>query len=195
MQSKNLKLRELKNGSIQVMNCEPMFVTCPEDLFDCLKVGQMNRAVAGTNQNERSSRSHTIFIIEIEQKNADGSTKTCRLNLVDLAGSERIAKTGAEGQTLKEAMNINGSLTTLGLCIKTLTEKKGHVPFRDSKLTFFLKESLGGNAKTALMCTASRQSRHVEESLQTLQFASRAKKIKNKAVSNVIVSQKIKPDF
>ena len=152
----------------------------------------MNRAVAGTNQNERSSRSHTIFIIEIEQKNADGSTKTCRLNLVDLAGSERIAKTGAEGQTLKEAMNINGSLTTLGLCIKTLTEKKGHVPFRDSKLTFFLKESLGGNAKTALMCTASRQSRHVEESLQTLQFASRAKKIKNKAVSNVIVSQKNK---
>ena len=127
----------------------------------------------------------------MEQKNADGSTKTCRLNLVDLAGSERIAKTGAEGQTLKEAMNINQSLTTLGLCIKMLTERKGHVPFRDSKLTFFLRESLGGNAKTALLCTASRLRSHVEESVQTLQFASRAKKIKNKAVTNVIVSSEL----
>ena len=109
---------------------------------------------------------------------------------MDLAGSERIAKTGATGQTLKEAQKINLSLTTLGQCIKMLTEGKGHIPFRDSKLTFYLKDALGGNSKTSLVCTASRQKRHSEESLQTMQFASRAKKIKNKAVSNVIRSPK-----
>ena len=88
--------------------------------------------------------------------------------MVDLAGSERIAKTGATGKTLEEAKKINLSLSTLGLCIKSLTENKGHIPFRDSKLTFFLKESLGGNSKTALICTASKLSLHEEESLQTL---------------------------
>ena len=150
----------------------------------------MNRAVAGTNQNARSSRSHTIFVIDMLQKNQDGSMKASQLNLVDLAGSERIAKTGATGQTLEEAKKINLSLSTLGLCIKGLTEGKGHVPFRDSKLTFYLKDSLGGNSKTALICTSSRQKRHAEESLTTLAFATRAKKIKNKAVSNVVRSPK-----
>lgn len=87
---KNLKMRELKNGSIAVLNCEPNYATCPEDIFELLKLGQLNRAVAGTNQNARSSRSHTIFVMDIEQKNPDGSVKSARLNLVDLAGSERI---------------------------------------------------------------------------------------------------------
>ena len=87
---KNLKMRELKNGSIAVLNCEPKFATCPEDIFEFLQVGQFQRAVAGTNQNARSSRSHTIFVMDIEQKNPDGSVKSARLNLVDLAGSERI---------------------------------------------------------------------------------------------------------
>lgn len=149
----------------------------------------MNRAVAGTNQNARSSRSHTIFILDIEQKNSDGSIKQARLNLVDLAGSERIDKTGATGQTLKEAMKINLSLTTLGMCIKSLTEGATHVPFRDSKLTLFLKQSLGGNSKTLLICTASALERHYEESYQTCRFASRAKKVKNKAISNVMRSR------
>ena len=97
--------------------------------------------------------------------------KQAKLNLVDLAGSERIAKTGATGKTLEEAKKINLSLTTLGICIKNLTESKGHVPFRDSKLTFFLKESLGGNSKTTLVCTASKRGFHLEESVQTLKFA------------------------
>lgn len=186
---KNLKMREMKNGSIAVLNCEPNYATSPEDLFELLKVGQMNRAVAGTNQNARSSRSHTIFVLDVEQKNGDGSTKTARLNLVDLAGSERIEKTGATGQTLKEAQKINLSLTTLGMCIKSLTEGSSHVPFRDSKLTLFLKQSLGGNSKTLLICTASALSKHYDESYQTCRFAKRAKKVKNKAVSNILRSR------
>jgi kinesin family member 5 len=149
----------------------------------------MNRAVSGTNQNARSSRSHTIFVLDVEQKNSDGSTKTARLNLVDLAGSERIEKTGATGQTLKEAQKINLSLTTLGMCIKSLTENASHVPFRDSKLTLYLRQSLGGNSKTLLICTASALQRHYDESYQTCRFAKRAKKVKNKATSNILRSR------
>lgn len=91
--------------------------------------------------------------------------KQGQLNLVDLAGSERIAKTGATGKVLEEAKKINMSLTALGNCIKHLTDGSTHVPFRDSKLTFFLKESLGGNSKTTLVCTASKLASHLEESL------------------------------
>ena len=112
---KNMKMREMKNGTMVVMNCEPNYATTPEDIFELLKIGQMNRAVSGTNQNARSSRSHTIFVLDIEQKNGDGSIKSARLNLVDLAGSERIDKTGVTGQRLKEAQKINLSLTTLGM--------------------------------------------------------------------------------
>lgn len=88
--------------------------------------------------------------------------------MVDLAGSERIAKTGATGKTLQEAQKINLSLTSLGQCIKALTDGSAHIPFRDSKLTLFLKDALGGNSKTTLICTASKQLRHVDESVQTL---------------------------
>ena len=95
-------------------------------------------------------------MISYKQVNQDGSQKSGRLNLVDLAGSERIAKTGATGQTLQEAMKINQSLTSLGLVIKALTEGARHVPFRDSKLTLLLKDALGGNSKTTLICTASK---------------------------------------
>ena len=105
--------------------------------------------------------------------------------MVDLAGSERIAKTGAKGKVLEEAKKINLSLTALGIVIKQLTDGNKHIAFRDSKLTFFLKESLGGNSKTTLVCTASKLMIHLEESIQTLEFAMRCKKIKNKAVASV----------
>ena len=120
----------------------------------------------------------------------DGSQKQGRLNLVDLAGSERIAKTGASGSVLEEAKKINLSLTSLGICIKSLTDGSSHVPFRDSKLTFFLKDALGGNSKTTLICTSSKQLVHLEESVQTLKFAQRAKKIMNKTLANVQRSPK-----
>ena len=172
------------------MGSECKSVQSFDDIFFALMEGQRSRAVASTNQNDRSSRSHTIFVINYQQLNKDGSKKSGRLNLVDLAGSERIAKTGATGKTLQEAQKINLSLTSLGLVIKALTDGSGHIPFRDSKLTLFLKDALGGNSKTTLICTASKQLRHLEESIQTLQFASRAKKIKNKAAANVMRSPK-----
>lgn len=137
-----------------------------------------------TGLNERSSRSHTILMLEYIQQNKDGSKKSAKLNLVDLAGSERIGKTGATGKVLEEAKKINMSLTTLGRVIKALGDG-GYVPFRDSKLTQLLRGSLGGNAKTTLVCTLSRRMDHAEESVQSLKFAQRVKKIKNKAVSNV----------
>lgn len=137
-----------------------------------------------TGMNARSSRSHTILVLEYNQVNKDGSTKSAKLNLVDLAGSERIGKTGATGKVLEEAKKINQSLTTLGMVITALG-KGENVPFRSSKLTHLLKEGLGGNSKTTLICTSSRCAVHGEESVQSLQFAKRVKKIKNKAISNV----------
>mmetsp|Transcript_28628 Transcript_28628/g.50903 ORF Transcript_28628/g.50903 Transcript_28628/m.50903 type:complete len:921 (-) Transcript_28628:14-2776(-) len=182
----NLRLRELPKLGMSVMDMTERFITQPEEVFDCLSTGTANRIVCATGQNARSSRSHTVFVIVIEQKLADGSNKISKLNLVDLAGSEKLSKTGATGQALKEAQNINLSLTTLGRCIKALTSaKEGHVPFRESKLTLILKESLGGNSKTSLLCTASGKLVHKEETLGTFAFAERAKQIKSKAQSNV----------
>jgi kinesin family member 5 len=189
-QQTQLKLREQKDGKLMVVGANTMAVTCPEDIFELLMIGQKSRAVSSTNINERSSRSHTIFVIEVIQNLSDGSRKKSRLNLVDLAGSERISKSGATGKLLDEAKSINLSLTTLGLCIKQLTDGQSFANFRDSKLTYYLRESLGGNSKTTLVCTASKKIAHLEESLQTLKFANRTKKIKNVAVTNVVKSHK-----
>ena len=114
--------------------------------------------------NKDSSRSHSILVLEYNQINKDGSKKNARLNLVDLAGSERIAKTGATGKVLEEAKKINLSLTILGRVIQALGEGT-NVPFRESTLTKLLKESLGGNSKTALICTTSRADCHIEETI------------------------------
>lgn len=136
--------------------------------------------------NKQSSRSHSVFILQVEQKNlADFSSKTGKIYLVDLAGSERISKTGAEGNTLTEAQNINKSLTALGQVINALTDGKStHVPYRDSKLTRLLQESLGGNSMTSLIITCSPSIFNEEETRSTLRFGSRAKQIKNKAKVN-----------
>ena len=121
--------------------------------------------------NDRSSRSHTILVIHYKQNNKDGSVKSAKLNLVDLAGSERIAKTNATGKVLEEAKKINQSLTFLGMVIKELSEGKDHISYRNSKLTTLLKESLGGNSKTTLICTVSRKSMYLDESIQSIKFA------------------------
>lgn len=182
----NLKLREFVGQGMSVMGLFERCITTPEEVFECLSIATANRIVCATGQNARSSRSHTVFVITVDQTLADGSTKSSRLNLVDLAGSEKLSKTGATGQALKEAQKINLSLTTLGRCIKALTSKtETHVPYRESKLTQILKESLGGNAKTALICTGSMRKVHFEETVGTLKFAERAKQVKNSAKSNV----------
>jgi len=126
-------------------------------VYDIMKQGNSNRSIASTLMNAESSRSHSIFILTITQNNLeDLSQKTGKLYLVDLAGSEKISKTGASGTTLEEAKTINKSLTSLGMVIYALTDKKTqHIPYRDSKLTRILTESLGGNSKTCLIITCS----------------------------------------
>ena len=150
--------------------------------------------------NQTSSRAHTIITILFKQINVvDGRKveKYSAINLVDLAGSEKAGQTGAEGQRLKEGCAINKSLTVLGNCISVLADKAGGkaakavVPYRDSNLTRILQNALGGNSKTIMVCAISPADTNYEESLSTLRYADRAKKIVNKAIINESVQDKI----
>merc|ERR550537_33871 len=145
------------------------------DILDVLRAGDRVRAAARTRLNQRSSRSHAIFMLHCEQKVPDGSEKLGKLHLVDLAGSEKVWKSGSVGDTLEEAKKINWSLSALGNVIDALTEKRPHVPYRDSRLTRILQETLGGNCKTALVVTCSASMLHCEETISSLRFATRAK--------------------
>jgi kinesin family protein 5 len=180
-----LRVREAPERGVWVDGLSQVFCTSPADIFELLRLGETARATSSTNMNAVSSRSHSLFVLELTQKLTDGSTKTGRLNLVDLAGSEKVAKTGASGETLEEAKKINQSLSALGNCIAALTESRSHIPYRDSKLTFILRESLGGNCKTTLLVAASPARSNVEETLSALRFGSRAKLIKNTVTVNV----------
>ena len=182
----NLPIREDTIKGIYVDGCSEKYVGCPGDIFAALDLGSRNRAQAATNMNEHSSRSHSIFILTINQTNKkEGFSKVGKLYLVDLAGSEKISKTGATGLTLEEAKIINKTLTTLGRVINSLTDgKSAHIPYRDSKLTRVLQESLGGNSKTCLIITCSPSIYNESETLSTLRFGERAKKIKNKPKIN-----------
>ena len=184
-----LKIREDPHDGFIIPEKETIDCKNPTNIFEGIKLANKNRATGATNQNEHSSRSHAILQLQLIYNSIDGQVRKSFLSLVDLAGSERIAKTGAEGQRLKEAQKINQSLTTLGMVIMALTTPgTKHVTFRNSKLTLILKDSLGGSSKTTLLCTASRLKRHAEESIQTLYFASRAKTIKTHAKKNIILS-------
>ena len=182
----NLPIREDSIKGIYVDGCSERYVGCPTDVYSALETGSNNRAQAATNMNEHSSRSHSIFILTINQNNKkEGFSKVGKLYLVDLAGSEKISKTGATGHTLEEAKIINKSLTTLGRVINNLTDGKSqHIPYRESKLTRVLQESLGGNSKTCLIITCSPSVYNESETLSTLRFGERAKKIKNKPKIN-----------
>lgn len=182
----NLPIREDSIKGIYIDGVSETYVGNPHEVLTLLEVGANNRAQAATNMNEHSSRSHSIFILTINQNNKrEGGSKTGKLYLVDLAGSEKISKTGAQGHTLEEAKIINKSLTTLGRVINNLTDgKSAHIPYRESKLTRVLQESLGGNSKTCLIITCSPSTYNESESLSTLRFGERAKKIKNKAKIN-----------
>eukprot|EP00698_Gefionella_okellyi_P012727 TRINITY_DN3445_c0_g2_i1.p1 TRINITY_DN3445_c0_g2~~TRINITY_DN3445_c0_g2_i1.p1 ORF type:complete len:1035 (+),score=285.48 TRINITY_DN3445_c0_g2_i1:57-3161(+) len=182
----NLAVHEDKVRGVWVQGATEEYVGCEEDVWDLLRRGQSNRAIAATRMNEGSSRSHSLFICTITQKNTkDLSVKTGKLFLVDLAGSEKVGKTGAEGQQLEEAKNINKSLSALGNVINALTDGKStHVPYRDSKLTRILQDSLGGNSRTTLVITCSPSSYNDAETLGTMRFGMRAKTIKNKPKIN-----------
>mmetsp|Transcript_73369 Transcript_73369/g.203668 ORF Transcript_73369/g.203668 Transcript_73369/m.203668 type:complete len:709 (+) Transcript_73369:100-2226(+) len=177
----NLKVHEDKARGVFIEDVTEAYVRCEQEIFDAMRAGHYSRSVAVTNMNEHSSRSHLIFMLTVEQKSLhDRSVKVGKLHLVDLAGSEKVAKTGASGERLDEAKNINRSLSALGNVINALTDKKHtHVPYRDSKLTRVLQESLGGNAKTSLIITCSASSYNEQETISTLRFGQRAKMIKN----------------
>ena len=182
----NLNIREDPVKGVYIEDLTEHYVCSEEEVLEFMKAGSSNRATAKTNMNEHSSRSHLIFLMTIHQTNIKSLiSKTGRLFMVDLAGSEKISKTGATGMTLEEAKNINKSLTTLGMVINNLTDGKSlHIPYRDSKLTRLLQESIGGNSKTRLIITCSPSAFNEQETLSTLRFGNRAKKIKNKPIIN-----------
>jgi kinesin family protein 5 len=181
----NLQVKEDKVRGIYVQNSTELFVSSPSEMMKVMMAGSANRSIAATRMNERSSRSHSIFCVNVEQKDSLGNKKTGRLYFVDLAGSESVGKTNVSGQQLKEAQMINKSLSALGNVINALTEKGcNYVPYRDSKLTRILQESIGGNSQTSLIIACSMSSYNDKETLGTLRFGQRAKKIQNKPVIN-----------
>lgn len=189
-QNDNLPVHEEKNRGVYVKGLLEIYVSSVQEVYEVMRRGGATRAVAATNMNQESSRSHSIFVITITQKNVEtGSMRSGQLFLVDLAGSEKVGKTGASGQTLEEAKKINRSLSALGMVINSLTDgKSSHIPYRDSKLTRILQESLGGNSRTTLIINCSPSSYNDAETLSTLRFGMRAKAIKNKAKINAELS-------
>lgn len=183
---KNLKVHEDKLKGVYIGDLSENYVNTESEVSELMKFGSDNREIGYTEMNAVSSRSHAIFIVNISQTNIKNySTKTGKLYLVDLAGSEKIAKTGAIGKRLEEAKTINKSLAVLGQVIMSLTDgKSSHIPYRDSKLTRILQDSLGGNSKTSLITTCSPSIFNLEETISTLRFGVRAKSIKNKPKVN-----------
>jgi kinesin family protein 3/17 len=179
---KPVQLQDKPDGSVGVKNLVWTAVKSDIELMSLFNQGNRNRATGSTQMNAESSRSHSIFMLVIESSNQEGHVRVGKLNLVDLAGSERQSKTGAVGDTLKEASKINLSLSALGNVISALVEtsRTGFVPYRDSKLTRLLQDSLGGNTKTVMISNICPSGTHYEETLSTLRFSARAKRIKNK---------------
>ncbi|GAB1730386.1 hypothetical protein NU195Hw_g1598t1 [Hortaea werneckii] len=182
----NLPVHEDKQRGVYVKGLNEFYVGSVGEVYQVLERGGQSRAVASTQMNQESSRSHSIFVIEVTQKNVEsGSARSGRLFLVDLAGSEKVGKTGASGQTLEEAKKINKSLSALGMVINALSDgRSSHIPYRDSKLTRILQESLGGNSRTTLIINCSPSSYNDAETMSTLRFGERAKTIKQKAKVN-----------
>lgn len=184
--SNSLSIQEDKTNGVHVRNLSKIYISSSKELYSVLERGSDLRVTSSTEMNMESSRSHAIFQLNLTQINqSDGSTKRSKLFLVDLAGSEKVGKTGASGQTLEEAKKINSSLSSLGNVINALTDLKStYIPYRDSKLTRILQESLGGNSRTSLIINCSPSTFNVQETISTLRFGTRAKKIKNKAHVN-----------
>jgi kinesin family member 5 len=189
-QRDNLAIHEDKIHGVYVKDLTEAYANSADEVYAYLQIGQRSRATAATNMNQESSRSHSVFVITISQKDTiTGTQKSGVLYLVDLAGSEKVGKTGASGQTLEEAKKINKSLSALGMVINSLTDgKSSHIPYRDSKLTRILQESLGGNSRTTLIINCSPSSYNDAETVSTLRFGMRAKTIKNKAKINAELS-------
>ncbi|XP_035266186.1 kinesin-like protein KIF3A isoform X2 [Anguilla anguilla] len=188
-QMQRLEVKERPDVGVYIKDLSGYVVNNADDMDRIMTLGHKNRSVGATNMNEHSSRSHAIFTITIEcsEKGIDGNqhVRMGKLHLVDLAGSERQGKTGATGQRLKEATKINLSLSTLGNVISALVDGRStHVPYRNSKLTRLLQDSLGGNSKTMMCANIGPADYNYDETISTLRYANRAKNIKNKARIN-----------
>nr|XP_046254196.1 kinesin-like protein KIFC3 isoform X5 [Scatophagus argus] len=174
----DIKMNPDGSGQLYVPGLTEFTVQSPEDINRVFELGHMNRATACTNLNEHSSRSHALLIITVSGFNSATGTRTQgKLNLVDLAGSERIAKSGAEGSRLREAQCINKSLSALGDVINALRSKHSHVPFRNSRLTYLLQDSLSGDSKTLMMVQVSPLPSNMSESVCSLKFAQRVRSV------------------
>jgi len=213
-QPKDLVIREGSDGGVVVIGLQSVVVDSPVEVREIMGKAALRRATASTNMNAVSSRSHAICTLTVtilpkssiandnndeEDGDASSGEMTAKLTLVDLAGSERIKRTGAEGKRMKEGININKGLFVLGQVVSTLSEmgqqnsdgtssSSAHVPYRDSKLTRLLQDSLGGNSRTIMVACVSPADSNSEESLNTLRYAQRARNIKNSAVRNVVAS-------
>ena len=185
---KKLDIREDPKKGTFLKDLTYVTIKNPADIDKSLDTGNKNRHVGATSMNDQSSRSHSLFTVylEIEEKgeNNNSRIKSGKLNLVDLAGSERVGKTNATGQTFDEGKKINLSLTALGSVIDALSQNRKYIPYKDSKLTRLLADSLGGNTKTVMFANISPASYNYDETLGTLRYASRAKLIKNAPVVN-----------
>ncbi|KAG7238350.1 hypothetical protein INR49_031066 [Caranx melampygus] len=186
----NIKIHEDASGSIYTTGVTSRLVHSEEELLQCLKLGALSRTTASTQMNAQSSRSHAIFTIHLCQMRVcqqPQMTLMAKFHFVDLAGSERLKRTGATGERAREGISINCGLLALGNVISALgdqTKKGGHVPYRDSKLTRLLQDSLGGNSRTVMIACVSPSDRDFMETLNTLKYANRARNIKNKVVVN-----------
>ncbi|GFH17065.1 kinesin-like protein [Haematococcus lacustris] len=211
----NLAIREDRRRGVFVEGLSEWVVRSPAEVYQLMERGQALRTTGATKLNEVSSRSHAVCIVIVEKctaglegggaagwprapaagkdAGASHSIKVGKLNLVDLAGSERVHVTGAVGKRLEESKRINASLSALGNVISALTDRRGeraHIPYRDSKLTRILEDSLGGNCRTTMICTIAPSLEAYQESLSSLKFANRAKSIKNEAHVNEDVDQR-----
>ncbi|XP_031442714.1 kinesin-like protein kif7 [Clupea harengus] len=199
--SKDIHIREDDKGNIVLCGVKESEVECLDEVLSLLDSGNMARHTGATQMNPKSSRSHTIFTVQLEQRRSPGGSKagaraspnhllSSKFHFVDLAGSERILKTGNTGDRLKESIQINSGLLALGNVIGALGDprRRGtHIPYRDSKITRILKDSLGGNAKTLMIACISPSSSDFDESLNTLNYAKRARNIQNRATVNQAV--------
>lgn len=185
----NLEIRESKYKGLWIEEASEVYISSFEEAMKIMRRAELNRTVAATALNSHSSRSHSILIINLTQTNIRSQVKTTsKMIFVDLAGSEKVEKTKAEGLLLKQAQATNKSLLNLGLVIRALVEKKQHIPYRDTKLTRLLTDSLGGNSKTHLIVACSPSSIHVEETISSLRFGSITQQIKNKPRVNTEIN-------
>uniref|UniRef100_A0A2I3T455 Kinesin family member 7 n=1 Tax=Pan troglodytes TaxID=9598 RepID=A0A2I3T455_PANTR len=194
--SRDIQLREDERGNVVLCGVKEVDVEGLDEVLSLLEMGNAARHTGATHLNHLSSRSHTVFTVTLEQRGrapsrlprpAPGQLLVSKFHFVDLAGSERVLKTGSTGERLKESIQINSSLLALGNVISALgdPQRRGsHIPYRDSKITRILKDSLGGNAKTVMIACVSPSSSDFDETLNTLNYASRAQNIRNRATVN-----------